>query len=303
MELRENEIKIQDIIEDIRKNKKNILSIIVFITLITIIVVSIKPHTYTAEAIIVPTKNEDNGLNGALSGLQGVAKFAGIQIGSSEDDLETKLAILTSRKFIIDFIKNNNIDVELFAKKFNFFKNEFYIDEEKYDKEKSEWKENGKGYKPSSQDLYKKFSNILKIKQDRVTNIITISITWHDANLATDWVNKIINEFNESSKEKEEEEAKKSILYLENTLKKTEILSMQQIIYGLIESQIKVLMLANAKEQYAFKIIDPALVPLRKDGPSKIKYILLAIIVSTGFSILLCVFREFYYKKMEKLIE
>ena len=65
-------------------------------------------------------------------------------------------------------------------------------------------------------------------------------------------------------------EAEQSTKYLQQQLGRTGSIEIQQSIYRLIESNTKTIALANAREDYAFRIIDPAVTPERRVRPKRL---------------------------------
>jgi LPS O-antigen subunit length determinant protein (WzzB/FepE family) len=61
------------------------------------------------------------------------------------------------------------------------------------------------------------------------------------------------------------EQATKSKQYLDDELAKTSTLEVRESMYRLIEAQVQTIMLAQVRENYAFKVIDKARVPDRDD--------------------------------------
>ena len=60
-------------------------------------------------------------------------------------------------------------------------------------------------------------------------------------------------------------EAQRSIDYLRREIKKTELVGVQTVIYRLVETQINNIMLAEVRDEYAFRVIDPAVAALPDD--------------------------------------
>ena len=64
-------------------------------------------------------------------------------------------------------------------------------------------------------------------------------------------------------------EANSAIEYLRKQLESTQLVEMQRVFYDLIESQTRISMLADVREEYVFQVVDPAVVPdekLRRAG-------------------------------------
>ena len=86
-------------------------------------------------------------------------------------------------------------------------------------------------------------------------------------------------------------EYRRSIEFLRTELGNTQLLSVQQAINQLIESQVHSAMLANVRRDYAFAVIDPAVVPAvdQRSWPNRPLLILLGlvsgVIVASGVSL------------------
>ena len=57
----------------------------------------------------------------------------------------------------------------------------------------------------------------------------------------------------------------------------------ENVIYNLIEEQTKNIMLANVREEYAFKIVDPAIVPEIRVRPARRKIAIMGLLVGLLF--------------------
>ncbi|MCV5941666.1 hypothetical protein OFN64_33855, partial [Escherichia coli] len=82
-------------------------------------------------------------------------------------------------------------------------------------------------------------------------------------------------------------ETSQNLFYLNEQLDKTSIADMQNTFYKLIEEQTKSLMLAEAQDEFVFKVIDPAIVPDKKDNPNRLLIIIigsiLGLMLGSGF--------------------
>ena len=202
-------------------------------------------------------------------GLQGLASFAQIDLSSIAGGGKVKqeaLAILKSRGFVSRFIRQRNLMTVLFDKE------DFAVrDPEKI---------------PTLQDAYEKFSeDILDVDEEIVENTIKLKIYWKDPTVGANWANSLVAEINSYMRKDTIRETQKNIAYLERVLPNTEIIQVQQAIYELIQAQIHKSMLAETRENYAFKVIDPA-VPADLDRfarPRRVLIILLATV--SGFLI------------------
>jgi capsular polysaccharide biosynthesis protein len=207
------------------------------------------PPVYRAEIVFVPVEEEDPGsaLSALASQLGSLAMVAGLE-GGGGPHKDKAIATLLSRTFTKLFIEDQQLMPILFA--------------DEWDSPNQTWFPDDPLDIPSQWDAYELFETDIRfISEDPLTGIITLRIEWTDPNLAALWANDLMQQLNEHMRQAAVDEATKSIEYLKTELEKTSVVEIQQSIYRLIETQINNVMLANVNEQYAFKIIDPAIVP------------------------------------------
>ena len=144
---------------------------------------------------------------------------------------------------------------------------------------------------PTLQDAYEKFlEDILDVDENIVEDTIKLKIYWKDPAVGANWANSLVAEINSYMRKNAIEETQKNIAYLEEVLPNTEIIQIQQAIYELIQAQIHKSMLAETRENYAFKVIDPAVPPDldRFAHPRRVLIILVATVLGfliAGFSV------------------
>src|SRR5207253_2013461 len=66
------------------------------------------------------------------------------------------------------------------------------------------------------------------------------------------------------------EESRRSIAYLSAQLERTTDVNMRNVMFNIIESETKRLMLANGRMEYAFQVIDPAIAPEVRARPRRV---------------------------------
>lgn len=223
------------------------------------------PPVYRAEVTLAPVTPEEGGRLSALAGeLGGFASLAGINVGSGTSSADKAIAVLKSRAFTDAFIKDEQLLPVLFS--------------DLWDPQRKAWRVEDQSDAPTLRKAYQIFdNNIRTITQDKKTGLVTLAIEWKDPQQAARWANVLVERLNQHERQTAMVEADKSIAYLKDQLAKTSVLEMQQSIFRLIEAQTKNIMLANARDEYAFKVIDPAVVPEKKVKPNK------KLIASLGF--------------------
>lgn len=186
------------------------------------------------------------GLGALASQFGGLAEMAGVSVGGG-GGRESNLAFLKSRYLVETFIKNNDLMPILYASK--------------WDSAAKKWNVNDPEEIPTLGKAYKFFSTkILDIQNDKKAGTITLTITWKDREQAARWANDLLRLANATLRQRAIDDAQLSLNYLHEELGKTSVVEIQNTIHRVAETQIKTAMIANTQEQFAFKVIDPAVV-------------------------------------------
>ncbi len=81
--------------------------------------------------------------------------------------------------------------------------------------------------------------------------------------------------------------------YLEGQVEKNPDFMIRQKIFSLIAQQIETAMMAEVKENFSFKILDPPIVPDRKIRPKRLQMAILALTASLLVAVLAAFVREY----------
>jgi hypothetical protein len=195
----------------------------------------------------------------------------GFVMGTTHDNYNDVMrARLASRKFTMRFLDEHNV--------YRHFYPEQWIQEEQ------RWEE---GFTPDRGEVFTRFRDeVRSIILNEETDIIAVGMNWREPTLARDWANQYVKSFNEFIRERTINDVRRKQEYLERELQRSDLLEMQKSIYRLIEAQTAIAMLANAREEYALEIIDPAALPYRSFTMSRKK----KIVIGTVAGILLAIF-------------
>ena len=98
---------------------------------------------------------------------------------------------------------------------------------------------------------------------------MSISLDHKSPILAAQWVNWLIEDANSAVKAQDVAEAERSIEYLREQVSNTSLADLQAVFFDLIQSQTETVMLAEVRQEYVFKTIDPAVTPEEKSKPSR----------------------------------
>jgi uncharacterized protein involved in exopolysaccharide biosynthesis len=230
-------------------------------------------------AVVFATVTDDaadraGGLGALASQFGGLAALGGISLSTNERKAEY-LAMLQSQRLFERFISENNLMP--------------ILNIDAWDEARGDWKVADPDKRPSMWTTIQFFkSKVVRVKTDK-TGITTLSISWSDADAAARWANGLVEMANERVRANTIEEAERNVAYLNGQLAKTSVVAVQGSISTLLENQIKRIMLAQGTDQYAFRVIDPALPPERASSPKRILLGILGsisgLIVSVAFVI------------------
>ena len=156
----------------------------------------------------------------------------------------------------------------------------------------ADWDENQRTWRvasddvPTTEDAYRLFDSIRSVDEDLSTGLITVTVTWTDPKLAADWANALVDDVNEQLRDRAILVSRKNLEFLNAELRTVGEIEVRTAIYGLIEAEMKNAMFANARSEYAFKVIDPAVVPEKKHWPNRLLLVLIGLSAGTVIGVL-----------------
>jgi uncharacterized protein involved in exopolysaccharide biosynthesis len=216
----------------------------------------------------------------------GLAAMAGIDLGEKDADVEAAIATLKSREFTLAFMHDNQLLPVLFDDAWNPATKTWDVDDPKDI--------------PTEWEAYKYFDkDVRSISRDKRAGLLTLAIEWKDRNLAARWANKLVARINRQQQQKAITEARKSIEFLKGQVERTSVTAVRQAIWRLVEAEDKKAMLANVREDYAFKVIDPAVPPDEGDfaKPKRKRMVALGVVVGLMLGVFLAFLRAFVQRQ------
>jgi uncharacterized protein involved in exopolysaccharide biosynthesis len=133
----------------------------------------------------------------------------------------------------------------------------------------------------------------IRINPVQKDNIIQITADFKDPKVARDLINFILMELIEYMSSEAKRVAETNKRYLESQLDKTADPFIKTKLYSLIAQQIETSMMAEVKENFAFRLVDPPRVPDRKISPKRTQMVAVALTASLFLSIFLAFAREY----------
>jgi uncharacterized protein involved in exopolysaccharide biosynthesis len=208
--------------------------------------------TFRAEVLTTEVHEQNNGVASALanqfSGLVNLSNLGAV--GREEQDAE---AVLDSRRLVQEFIVRNDLMAQIYP---------------------------NPAARPT---LWRAVTNFRKynlaIRQDPRRGVTSLTVEWTDAAVAARWANGLVALANELIRTHALQEAQRNITYLTAQSERTTDVDLKRVIFNLIESETKTLMLANGRIEYAFRVVDPAVAPEIRAAPHR------TLILITGFAV------------------
>lgn len=226
------------------------------------------PNIYSAEAVLVPSKQADRG-SGSSLGASGsnIAELVGLSGSSSSDRTSKSLKILESKDFFSNYYNDFYYLSRLYAvDSYDKSTNKIIFDREKIDVEKKQWIA---GKKPTFEAAHTNFLGVLSIDYDRLDGFITLTLDHQSPEFAKTWLETIILDLNNLVKSIETVEAQNSSDYLVNQLSDNDVLQLNSIFSAMLIEAYETLMLSEISDQFALSYIDKPRVPQRKSKPSR----------------------------------
>ena len=229
--------------------------------LVAITVTLITTPLYRVKATLVPAESGTDGLFGSLLGTLGggLGGMMGMS-GLTQDYTTEALALFESRQFIQQFISDENLLPKLF--------------DDDWDAAKGAWRV-PPDEAPTLWKSYERFTDRFRAFKNRKSGLVTVEMEWPDRQEAARLVNSIIARVNQDMRSRAMQEATLTIDYLRQEVEGARSIELQKTIYGMIENQIKLKAVASARQQFAFKVLDPAMPPDADDRirPKPVLYI------------------------------
>ena len=251
-DLSEEEIRLAELWNIVWSGKWRIIGVTFVFAVLSVVYALVATEWFRAEALLAPA--EERNVTPLQTQLGGIAALAGLSIGSG--DTVEAVATLKSRDFAREFIEDHGLLTVLFA--------------DDWDAAGQRWLADDPREQPDMRDAVQYFhDHILRVSEDRATSLVTLAIEWTDPVVAAEWASVLVDRLNARMRERALEEAETNVTYLQEELAKTNVVTLQQAVGRLLESELQKLMLARGTQEFAFRIIDSAEPPKQRVRPKR----------------------------------
>jgi len=304
---KEDEINLLEYWQVIWKRRKLVGWIVMGITILTVVVSLFMTNIYGASAVITPVelKSTSGGGGTAAALMQQIGGLAGIGLPDSASSAEIML-LLKSNILREKIITEYNLLPVLFSTQ--------------WDEEKKAWKKVGfplaliskliTAVKPADKKIVKKeagipdiwdglreLDDLVKINNNMKEKSITISAEFDDPIIAANLVNYFLAALSDHMSSEAKRVAAINKKYLEEQLLQTADPFIKQKIYSMIAQQLETSMMAEVKENFSFKVIDPPKVPDLKIKPKRVQMVMIAFIMALFMGVFVAFFLEYLEKQ------
>ena len=237
------------------------------------------PNRYKSNATLVSAAASNSKVSGQLGSL---AALAGVNLGglAGNDKTDYAIEVIVSREFIESFIKKRDLLIPLMAtERVDLQTGELILNPEIYDEKNKKWiREVTFPYtpEPSMQEAHKAFLASFSISKDKVKNTVYISFEHYSPEFSKNVTNWIVEDINEHIRQSDIRDAQNSIKFLNKEADVATVAEIRNVVYALLEEQLKTLMVANVRHEYVFKFIDRAVSPQEKSGPQRAIILIMA---------------------------
>ena len=265
--------------------RRMIIGISLLIATIAVVIALMLPNHFKAEVVLAPVAEKGGG-GLSLGGLGGLASLAGVSVGGGGSS-EQNIAVLESRAFLWSFIEERGVLPILFA--------------DQWDPVKQQWIGDDPKEFPTTWDGYRMLDKqVMAVSTDKESGLMMVSIEWTDPVLATEWANELVQRLNSHLRNQAIERSQNNLRYLHAELQTIEVADMRQTLFELIAQEQKSAMVANTQQEFAFRVIDPAIVPDKKSKPKRALMVVLATILGGMLGVFIAFIQHALQRRREQ---
>jgi len=243
---------IAEITHLLRNQKGLVIAIIAATALVAVVIALVSKPVFRAQVVAMDVR-ERGGMNAAVGGqLGGLAALAGVNIGAAGVPREAS-AVLKSRTLASRFVEREALLPQLLE---------------------------GQSEKATLWFAVERLRNdVLSIVEEPRSGLITVTVDWRDPDEAARWANAFVALADDMLRRRAIEDHERNIKYVNEQISQTAALPVRSALFKIIEDETKNLMLARSRQDYAFFVVDAAVVPESRIAPRR------ALIVSLGVAL------------------
>lgn len=286
-----DELNLKEIVLALIDQKKVIFMIVMLFALSSIAFSLSVSEKWYSSALLSPVSSNGGGGSTKTSGL---ASMVGISTKGSVSSSSKASATITSRDFLNHLITFDGVLENLMAfQSYDQSSQTSIFDSSRYDSKLGKWQE---GKIPSNGQAFIAYQSILSIRSDKFTNLITIDIQHGSPIFAKEFLDLVIQEVNNLSRNRDLEKSKESLNYLYGQLRSVQQSDVRMAVTQLIEGQLKKEMMAYVSENYILQPIDSPYIPELRSYPQRAKIVVAWTLIGFLLSLIFVISRHYAIK-------
>jgi uncharacterized protein involved in exopolysaccharide biosynthesis len=231
---------------------------------------------YRSESVLAPVDNNETTVASQLGNL---ASLAGIRLGASSDQNTTAVAVLRSRAFAESFIHDHDL-IKVFF-------------EDKWDPVEKRWLASSPEDEPTMFEAIKYFhESVFSVQEDPTDGLVTLAVEWKDPKTAAAWVNELVDRINIEARQRALTEAEQNLKYLRDQLAQASVVELRRAVSQLIENELNNEMLARVRKEYAFRVVDPGMIPTERARPHRTLIVVVSTVLGGLFAVFVALLRH-----------
>ena len=290
----DDEIDLLELIRVLWDGKLQIIMVTAIAAITSVFVSLSMPNIYHAKALLAPANDEGRGLSGMAGQFGGLAALAGVSLpGGKADRTALALEVLKSRKFVRKFSQKHKIAPQLLAAdSWDANSRVLSFNADIYNEKTGTWL--GEDGPPTPEDIYEAFMGALVVEEDTVSGFVRVGFKHLSPDVGALWTSLAIKDLNNAIRGQDIAEAESSIAYLRRQVEATPLAELRKVFFELIQAQTETMMLAQVREEYVFKTLDPALAPERKSEPKRALICILGTMLGGMISVIYVLGRAYF---------
>jgi uncharacterized protein involved in exopolysaccharide biosynthesis len=256
---------IAEITHLLRNQKGLVIAIIAATALVAVVIALVSKPVFRAQVVAMDVR-ERGGMNAAVGGqLGGLAALAGVNIGAAGVPREAS-AVLKSRTLASRFVEREALLPQLLE---------------------------GQSEKATLWFAVERLRNdVLSIVEEPRSGLITVTVDWRDPDEAARWANAFVALADDMLRRRAIEDHERNIKYVNEQISQTAALPVRSALFKIIEDETKNLMLARSRQDYAFFVVDAAVVPESRIAPRRVLIVSLGVALGVLLAVLAAFARD-----------
>lgn len=237
------------VLKELRRKWLRILGAVVGVVAAVLALSFLVTPQYVAEVAFVHVRgaNDLGNLDRLMGQLGDLGALAGLPLSASDTYRDEDIALLTSGGFLQRFIDERKLMPVLF--------------EDEWDDASDTWRVSAFHDAPTKLDAVTLLQeDVIKLIDDPVSSILRLRVRWREPDVAADWANDLLNRLNRFVRERTRSDSTRNVEYLKRALQDTTSVEIRGAVFRLMETELKAMMLSDVREEFAFRVIDPAVV-------------------------------------------